>query len=402
MNIAVLKFGGSVIGGLDDIGRVARRIKERMDGGAFPVVVVSAMRGMTDELMGMARALSPHPPGRELDMLISVGERISMSLLAIALNELGIPARSYTGSQVGIITENRHTSARVYEVKLYRILDSIREGVVPIVAGFQGVSLEREVTTLGRGGSDLTAVALTVALRRHFDEVEVEFYKNVEGVLPVAPSIATSRPIPLMSYEEMITMSSLGARIIHSRAASLAARYEIPLHIHGLESKGGTVVKKVEFLEAPHVRGIVSMPAVSVYLRVREDRRLPQVISRLSSAGVSPVLFYHTYLDDEPQLAFVIRESDLGTFMDITSGYDVIEEVMQLDRVLVSVVGYGVGNSSEVKDTILSTSEKLGIHVDAFISDDYRVSLLIDRSREVELVRALAEAFDLIAPDSAG
>ncbi len=402
MNIAVLKFGGSVIGGLDDIGRVARRIKERMDGGAFPVVVVSAMRGMTDELMGMARALSPHPPGRELDMLISVGERISMSLLAIALNELGIPARSYTGSQVGIITENRHTSARVYEVKLYRILDSIREGVVPIVAGFQGVSLEREVTTLGRGGSDLTAVALTVALRRHFDEVEVEFYKNVEGVLPVAPSIAPSRPIPLMSYEEMITMSSLGARIIHSRAASLAARYEIPLHIHGLESKGGTVVKKVEFLEAPHVRGIVSMPAVSVYLRVREDRRLPQVISRLSSAGVSPVLFYHTYLDDEPQLAFVIRESDLGTFMDITSGYDVIEEVMQLDRVLVSVVGYGVGNSSEVKDTILSTSEKLGIHVDAFISDDYRVSLLIDRSREVELVRALAEAFDLIAPDSAG
>jgi len=400
MNITVLKFGGSVIGGLEDIKKVARRIKERMEEGAFPIVVVSAMRGMTDELINMAKTLSSHPPGREMDMLISVGERISMSLLAIALNDLGIPARSYTGSQVGIITENKHTSARVYEVKLYRILDSIREKVVPIVAGFQGVSLEREVTTLGRGGSDLTAVALTVALKRHFDDVRVEFYKNVDGVLPVAPSIAPSRPIPLMSYEEMITMSSLGARIIHSRAASLAARYGVSLHIHGLESKGGTVVKKVEFLEAPHVRGVVSMPAVSVYLRVKGDRSLPQVISRLSYSGISPVLFYHTYLNDEPHLAFVIRENDLEPFMEVVSGYDVIEKVMQSDRVLVSVVGYGVGNSSEVKETILSIVEGLGIHVDAFISDDYRVSLLIDRDRELELIRALAKAFDLITPDS--
>ncbi len=400
MNIAVLKFGGSVIGGLDDIGRVAKCIKRRVDEGAFPIVVVSAIRGMTDELMNMARALSPHPPGRELDMLISVGERISMSLLAIALNELGIPARSYTGSQVGIITENRHTAARVYEVKLYRILDALQERVVPIVAGFQGVSLDREVTTLGRGGSDLTAVALTVALRRHFREVNVEFYKNVEGVLPVAPAIAPSRPIPLMSYEEMITMSSLGARIIHSRAASLAARYGIPLYIHGLESKGGTVVKNIEFLEAPHVRGVVSMPAVSIYLRVRGDKSLPQVISRLSSAGVSPILFYHTYIDDEPHLAFVIRKSDLETFLEVVSGYDVMERVTQSDRVLVSVVGYGVGNSSEVKDRLLSITESLGIHVDAFVSDDYRISILVEQDREQELVRALAEAFGLIARDS--
>ncbi len=398
MNIKVLKFGGSVISSVDDIREVALRIKERFERGDFPVVVVSAIRGMTDELISMAYRLSKSPARREMDMLISVGERISMSLLAIALNDMGLKARSYTGSQVGIITENRHTSARVYEVRLYRILDSIERGEIPIVAGFQGVSLEKEITTLGRGGSDLTAVALTVALRKHFSNVDVEFYKNVDGVYSVNPSIAPSRRIPLMSYEEMIVMSSMGAKIVHSRAASLAARYNIPLTIRGFRGEeGGTIVKDIEFLEGPHVKAIVDVPAVSVYLQVERMDRVPQIITALSSRGISPVMFYHTYVGDKPHLAFVLKESDYGDFRSVVKDYPIEHREVHGDKVLVTVVGYGAGNSKEVKDAIISTADRMGIHIDAFISDDYRVSILVDSKNRDIFVKELARIFHLLS-----
>ena len=397
MNIKVLKFGGSVISSVDDIMEVAHRIGERFERGDFPVVVVSAIRGMTDELISMAYRLSKSPARREMDMLISVGERISMSLLAIALNDMGLKARSYTGSQVGIITENRHTSARVYEVRLYRILDSIERGEIPIVAGFQGVSLEKEITTLGRGGSDLTAVALTVALRKHFSNVDVEFYKNVDGVYSVNPSIAPSRRIPLMSYEEMIVMSSMGAKIVHSRAASLAARYNIPLTIRGFRGEGGTIVKDIEFLEGPHVKAIVDVPAVSIYLQVERMDRVPQIITALSSRGISPVMFYHTYVGDKPHLAFVLKESDYGDFRSVVKDYPIEHREVHGDKVLVTVVGYGAGNSKEVKDAIISTADRMGIHIDAFISDDYRVSILVDSKNRDIFVKELARIFHLLS-----
>lgn len=397
MNVKVLKFGGSVISSIDDIREVALRIKDRLEEGDFPVVVVSAMRGMTDDLMSMAYSLSSNPIRREMDMLLSVGERISMALLSIALNDMGVRARSYTGSQVGIITENRHTSARVYEVRLYRILESISRGEIPIVAGFQGVSIEKEITTLGRGGSDLTAVALTVALRKHFPNVDVEFYKNVDGVYSVNPSIAPSRRIPLMSYEEMIVMSSMGAKIVHSRAASLAARYGIILKIRGFKGKGGTIVKDIEFLEGPHVRAIVDTPAVSIYLQVEREERIPQIITALSRVGVSPILFHHTYVDGKPHLSFVLKESDYREFESIIGEYPVERSEIHRDKSLVTVVGYGAGNSKEVKDAIISTADRMGIHIDAFISDDYRVSVLVDAGSRDRLVRELARIFHLLS-----
>src|SRR6516162_3745695 len=240
MPLVVQKFGGTSVGDADRIRAVADHIARTRRQGAEVVAVVSAMGKTTDELIHLADSVSATQPPREYDMLVSTGERISMSLLVMALADLGVEGQSFTGSQVGIITDGAHTRAKIKEVKGDRLRDALAAGRVPVVAGFQGVSVDREITTLGRGGSDTTAVALAASL-----EADVcEIYTDVTGVFTADPRIApTARRIPAISYEEMMEMAACGTKVLQLRCVEYARRYDVPIHVRSsFSNRAGTWV----------------------------------------------------------------------------------------------------------------------------------------------------------------
>ncbi len=243
MALVVQKYGGSSVADADGIKRVAQRIVATRKAGHSVVVVVSAMGDTTDELQDLAAQVSPLPPGRELDMLLTAGERISMALLAMAIANLGLEARSFTGSQAGVITDSAHGKARIIDVTPGRIASALAEGAIPIVAGFQGVSQNgKDITTLGRGGSDTTAVALAAAL-----EADVcEIYTDVDGVFTADPRIVrTARRIPWISYEEMLEMAACGAKILQLRCVEYARRYAMPIHVRSsFSNRTGTMISE--------------------------------------------------------------------------------------------------------------------------------------------------------------
>ncbi len=229
MTLVVQKYGGSSVADADGIKRVAQRIVATRKAGNAVVVVVSAMGDTTDELRDLANQVSPLPPGRELDMLLTAGERISMALLAMAIANLGLQARSFTGSQAGVITDSAHGKARIIDITPGRIQQALEAGAIPIVAGFQGVSQStKDVTTLGRGASDTTAVALAAALRADYCEI----YTDVDGIFTADPRIVpTARRLTRISYEEMLEMAACGSKILMLRCVEYARRYEIPVHV---------------------------------------------------------------------------------------------------------------------------------------------------------------------------
>ncbi|MEX1012216.1 MAG: aspartate kinase [Waddliaceae bacterium] len=235
METIVLKFGGAAVATPDQFSSISDIIIERKSKFSNVAVVVSAMGNTTDDLISLAKQVHPEPPTRELDMLISVGERISISLLAMALNKKSCQAVSFTGSQSGIITCNSHSNAKIVDVRPSRILDVMKNGKVAIVAGFQGMSLEREITTLGRGGSDTSAVALGIAL----DSSAVEFFKDVDGVFDSDPKINPhARQFPKLTYDEALVIVRNGARVLHERSILLAKQSGIPLRIHSFYQNG--------------------------------------------------------------------------------------------------------------------------------------------------------------------
>src|SRR6476619_2981555 len=242
MGLVVQKYGGSSVSGAERIKRVAEPIVATRKAGSDVVVVVSAMGDTTDELLDLAQQVSPLPPGRELDMLLTAGERISMALLAMAIANLGASARSFTGSQAGVITDSVHGKARIIDVTPGRITEAIGKGHIAIVAGFQGVSQDtKDITTLGRGGSDTTAVALAAALGAEVCEI----YTDVDGVFSADPRIVpTARQLDHVTYEEMLELAACGAKILHLRCVEYARRYDIPIHVRSsFNDKTGTVVR---------------------------------------------------------------------------------------------------------------------------------------------------------------
>jgi aspartate kinase len=260
MSIVVQKFGGSSVAEVEKIRQVALKVKARRDEGFELVVVVSAMGDTTDELLALAKKISPDPPRRELDMLLTCGERISMALLSMALHEIGVPAISFTGSQSGIITNDTHSQARIVEVRPYRIQEELAKGKVVIVAGYQGVSPRREVTTLGRGGSDTTAVALAAALG-----ADCEIYSDVDGVFSADPRVvADARKLPELSYEEMQALACAGAQVLNARALPpppvvmvKGITAEAQMVTLGAEGSGRALVELLGFLDQWGVAGRV-------------------------------------------------------------------------------------------------------------------------------------------------
>ncbi|MDB4928782.1 MAG: lysC2 [Myxococcaceae bacterium] len=395
MSVIVQKYGGSSVADLARIGRVADRVMEARREGHAVVVVVSAMGKTTDQLLAMAREVSAAPPRRELDMLLSVGERITMALLAIALQQRGADAISFTGSQSGILTNDRHFDARIVEVRPYRIEDELARGRVVIVAGYQGVSYRREITTLGRGGSDTTAVALAAALRAD----RCEIYSDVDGVYTADPRVVPgARHLPALGYAELQEMAESGAKVLNAEAVAFAKRERILIHArrtddaHGDPAARETVVRG-EVPPAPErVRAVVGDPhvawvradghALAELLALAERASVPLRASDWTAAGASAWVSLARVPDWERAAAAFVAAG--MTVVDPRSGDAVA---------CVSVVGDGLTEEGSLLREVLAVAAAEGCAPRAVTSSALRITLAVARAAGDGLTRALHRRF---------
>ncbi|HZP15150.1 MAG TPA: aspartate kinase [Nocardioides sp.] len=415
MGIIVQKFGGSSVADAAGVKRVAQRIVATKKEGHSVVVVVSAMGDTTDELIDLANEVSPLPPARELDMLLTAGERISMAVLSMAINDLGHDARSFTGSQAGVITDAEHGRAKIIDVSPGRIETAISEGAIAIVAGFQGVSqTTKDITTLGRGGSDTTAVALAVAL-----EADVcEIYSDVDGIFTADPRIEPrARKIPRISYEETLEMAAQGAKILHLRCVEYARRYSMPIHVRSsFSEKEGTWVVKAEDVAqqstdkentveeaiitgVAHDRSQAKITVVGVPDKVGEAAaifraladaaiNLDMIVQNVSAAttGLTDISF--TLPRTQGQIAMGALAKLQGEV-----GY---EKVVYDDGVgKVSIVGAGMSSAPGISARFFESLSAAGVNIEMISTSEIRVSVVVAEPQVEAAVNAAHAAFGL-------
>jgi len=399
--IRVLKFGGSSVARINFIKRIASMIKKLREEGIFPVIVVSAMGDTTDKLLYMAKKISKNPDKRELDMLLSSGERISMALLAMALREKGVPARSFTGSQVGIITDTRHGNARIIDIKCERIKEAIKKGEVPIIAGFQGISLEKEVTTLGRGGSDLTAVAIAKALNLK----EVYIYTDVDGVYTFDPKLLKKpKRIERLSYEEMLEFSKYGAKVLHDRAVSLAGKEGIIIKVlSSFNSKGGTIIEEIKYMEKREVKGMTLDKDNTLFLMKDvplNPEYVSQVLTRLAENGINVKIFLHGIpLKNKFDMSFVVSKDEdektenlLKKFLKELKGENLIKKK---NLSILSLIGYGIGEDTSIIKKVLEIFAREEVHIEGFFPSQVRVSFLFSKKNVKRIIKEIVREFNL-------
>ena len=407
MGIVVQKYGGSSVADATGIKRVAQRIVDAKRAGNEVVVVVSAMGDTTDELLDLAQQVSPLPDGRELDMLLTAGERISMALLAMAIGNLGQKAQSFTGSQAGVITDSAHGKAKIIDVTPGRIQRAIDEGAVAIVAGFQGVSQDsKDITTLGRGGSDTTAVALAAAL----DADVCEIYSDVDGVFTADPRIVpTARKRDRVSYEEMLEMAACGAKILHLRCVEYARRYGLPIHVRSsFSQRTGTWITdetEVDLMEQAIIAGVAhdrseaKITVVGVPDKVGEAARIFEALADAQinlDMIVQNVSAASTNLTD---ISFTLPRADGQTAMAALAkiqaevGYD---SLLYDDRIgKVSLIGAGMRSHPGVTAKFFAGLAAAGVNIEMISTSEIRISVIVDESLVDAAVQATHTAFDL-------
>ncbi|MGH3387807.1 MAG: aspartate kinase [Actinomadura sp.] len=412
MALVVQKYGGSSVADADCVKRVAQRIVATKKAGNDVVVVVSAMGDTTDELIDLARRVSPLPPGRELDMLLTAGERISMALLAMAIANLGHEARSFTGSQAGVITDSSHGKARIIDVTPGRIRSALDEGSICIVAGFQGVSQDsKDITTLGRGGSDTTAVALAAAL----DADVCEIYTDVDGVFTADPRIVRSaRRIPYISYEEMLEMAACGAKILHLRCVEYARRYNMPIHVRSsFSQKQGTwVVDSTEGRDTEgrdmeqaiisgvaHDRSEAKITVVGVPDKVGEAATIFQVLSDAEINLDMIVQNVSAATTSRTDISFTLPRTDGTVAMSALNkvkeriGY---ESLRYDDRIgKVSLIGAGMRSHPGVTARFFGAIADADVNIEMISTSEIRISVIVDQDDVDAAVQAAHAAFDL-------
>jgi aspartate kinase len=414
MGIVVQKYGGSSLADASAIKRVARRIVEAKKDGNDVVVAVSAMGDSTDELLELAEQVSPLPPARELDMLLTAGERISMALVAMAISDLGLTARSFTGSQAGVITDSVHGKAKIIDVTPGRISAAIDEGHIVIVAGFQGVSQDtKEITTLGRGGTDTTAVALAAALGADVCEI----YTDVDGVFTADPRIVpTARQLDNVTYEEMLELAACGAKILHLRCVEYARRYDIPIHVRSSFSQlNGTMVQGSINDEAPqegsmeaaiiagvaHDRSEAKITVVGVPDKVGEAARIFDALAKAAinlDMIVQNVSVAATNLTD---ISFTLPRTDGQTAM---AALDALKAEIGFDSLLyddkigkISLIGAGMRSHPGVTARFFSAIAAAGVNIGMISTSEIRISVVVDEVDVDAAVAATHTAFDLDA-----
>ena len=424
MGLIVAKFGGSSVADAAGVLRVAKRIVDSKRAGNEVVVVVSAMGDTTDDLIDLAQQVSPNPPGRELDMLLTAGERISMAVLAMAINDLGFEARSYTGSQAGLITDSTHGKARIVDVTPGRIQEALRENAIPIVAGFQGVSQEtKDITTLGRGGSDLTAVALAAAL--YADVCEI--YTDVDGIFSADPRfVPQARQVPRITYDEMMELAAAGAKVLHLRCVEYAKRFDLPIHVRSsFSEKEGTFViadladqsklKKLSkvgaIMEQPIIAGVahdlgdakitvVGVPdrpgmAAAIFQAVADAGiNMDMIVQNVSvhGSGATDVTFTCPRADSvKAELALRRIEKEVE-FKDI----DTDENIGKI-----SLVGAGMRSHPGVSATFFKAIADAGVNVEMISTSEIRISVVTRAQDAEKAVKAVHTAFGLNADGEA-
>jgi aspartate kinase len=409
--LVVQKYGGSSVADAEGIRRVAKRIVATRKAGDQVVVVVSAMGDTTDELIDLANEVSPTPPLRELDMLLTAGERISMAVLAMAIATLGMEARSFTGSQAGVITDERHGWARIIDVTPGRITSALQEGAIPIVAGFQGVSQNtKNITTLGRGGSDTTAVALAAALGADVCEI----YTDVDGVFTEDPRIVkNARRIPQISYEEMLEMAANGAKVLMPRCVEYARRYNVPIHVRSsFSDKVGTWVNmhvSDEAEEAGMEQAIISgiahdksqakITVVGVPDRVGEAARLFGIIAE---AGINIDMIVQNVsaiATGRTDISFTLPGADGEKALDllrIAQEKIGFEEVRYDDRVgKVSLIGAGMRSHPGVTAKYFGALSEAGVNIQMISTSEIRISVVVSQDDVDTAVNATHKEFGL-------
>jgi aspartate kinase len=400
MSLVVQKFGGTSLADVARIEAVADRVESTRSEGHDLVVVVSAMGQTTDELVGLAGELSDDPSPREMDMLLSAGERISMALLSIALNSRGIPAVSFTGSQAGILTDSSHGSAKILDIKGTRVSDSLAQGKVVIVAGFQGVDPEsKEITTLGRGGSDATAVALAAALGAD----SVEIFTDVDGVFTADPRIVPeARKLDEVPFDEMLELSASGAGVLMSRAVEFGRRFDIPIHVRSSFHDGeGTWVR-----ESPMEQAIVSGIAhdrseAKVTVNRVSDRPgvAAALFGSLAAAGVNiDMIVQNVSHDGSTDISFTVPRTNLvdaeRISKQVAGEIDAESVDVDADIAKVSLVGAGMKSHPGVAAKVFETLASAGINIEMISTSTIRISCVV-RAEEVDAaVKALHAAFE--------
>ena len=395
-NVVVLKFGGTSVAGPERILAVARRLADLRETGARVVGVLSAMGGSTDELLALAREVSPQPPERELDMLVSVGERVSCALAAMALIDLGHDAVSLTGSQAGIVTDTAHGKAKIDEVRARRIHEALERGAIVLVAGFQGVSTDAEVTTLGRGGSDTTAVALAAALGADVCEI----FTDVEGVFSADPRVVPeARKLPVLNYDEMLELSASGARVLQLRSVEFARNHGVTLHVRSSFSDGeGTWVTGEEserMLEKAMISGIAHTVDETVY-RV-EGVQAATLFSALAAAQVN----VDTILQVGDAIVFSAPNEDHAA-TERTLGELGTRWTADAELGKVSVVGAGMKSHPGVAATAFATLEANEIEPVIVTTSPIKIACFVQRADVERAVAALHGAFGLGEPSPSG
>lgn len=424
MSLIVQKFGGSSVADADGIKRVARRIVDTQKAGNDVVVVVSAMGDTTDDLLDLAGEVTGSMPGpsRELDMLLTAGERISMSVLAMAVNSLGAKAQSFTGSQAGMITDGVHGSARLVEVNPDRIQTSISEGNIAIVAGFQGMNRQTgDITTLGRGGSDTTAVALAAAMNADVCEI----YTDVDGVYSADPRVVPSaRKLDTVTSEEMLELAANGAKILHLRSVEYARRFNLKLHVRSSFSQHeGTIVipdnpEEFEFenlkeipLEQPLISGVThdrSQAKVTVVGVPDVPGSAAKVFGLLNEAHVNLDMIVQnvsTDRDDVTDISFTCDQAQGGKAVEVLTKHKAelgFEEIKYNDSIgKLSLVGAGMKANPGVSFTFFDALREAGVNIEMISTSEIRISVITDIDNLDEAVRAVHTAFGLDAEQEA-
>jgi aspartate kinase len=413
--LVVQKYGGSSVADADGIKRAAQRIVSTRKAGHSVVVAVSAMGDSTDELMDLAGQVSPSPPGRELDMLLTAGERISMALLAMAIANLGLEGRSFTGSQAGVITDSVHGKARIIDITPGRIQAALDDGAIPIVAGFQGVSQNtKDVTTLGRGGTDTTAVALAAALGADYCEI----YTDVDGVFTADPRIVPgARRIPRISYEEMLEMAASGAKVLVLRCVEYARRYNIPIHVRssfsnregtwvtdtvlptdGAETEGKPMEQAI-ISGVAQDRGEAKITVVGVPDKVGEAARIFRAVAAASINIDMIVQNVSAAATGRTDISFTLPREDGHAGMAALQALQEevgFEQLLYDDRIgKVSVVGAGMRSHPGVSATFFGALAEAGINIEMISTSEIRISVVVDQSDVEMAVAAVHAAFEL-------
>lgn len=421
MSLIVQKFGGSSVSDAEGIKRVARRIVDTQKAGNEVVVVVSAMGDTTDELLDLAAEVTPGvQPSRELDMLLSAGERISMAILALAVNALGGKAQSFTGSQAGMITDGVHGSARLVEVKPERIRESLDGGNVAIVAGFQGMNRQtRDITTLGRGGSDTTAVALAAALNADVCEI----YSDVDGVFTADPRIVPSaHKLDTVTSEEMLEMAANGAKILHLRSVEYARRFNLKLHVRSSfselegtlvipDNEGMTTNLKEIPLEQPLVSGVAhdrSQAKITIIGVPDVPGSAAKTFGFLNEIDINLDMIVQNVSTDRPEvtdISFTLPQEQGKAALEALEAHKAeigFEEVLYNESIgKLSLVGAGMKSNPGVSFKFFDALSAAGVNIEMISTSEIRISVITDIEKLDEAVRAVHSAFDLDAEGEA-